>query len=147
MFTQNCRYQLHLNKATGVRPVSLSALSAHKPAGRRQRMGHRIMAAGESSTAAAPETSRSSKPAIFGVTEADEEITFIASEEDLHALENIGSELNTAISQLVVAERDLFNLVSAGAETDTLRRKQTERAEASSQLERRVGWRGAVVDA
>lgn len=87
------------------------------------------------------ESSKSSKPAIFGVTEAESEITVIASEEDLVALEQLGSEINTAISELVLAERELVTLANSGAEPNTMLTKTRERAEASSQLERRVSVR------
>lgn len=86
----------------------------------------------------APETSRSSKPAIFGVVEAEETITVIASEEDLAALEVSASEMDAAVRALVNAERELIMLAESGADPTAMKKKQLERAEASSLFERKV---------
>ncbi|GAB4823092.1 hypothetical protein N2152v2_010138 [Parachlorella kessleri] len=93
-------------------------------------------------------SSRSSKPAIFGIATMDEDdsqVTAIASEGDAAALESAANEMASAATRLVSVERDILAMLANAADVAALAAKQSERAEASSLLERRMAAMEAIL--
>ncbi|KAL4522614.1 hypothetical protein Ndes2526A_g01021 [Nannochloris sp. 'desiccata'] len=91
-------------------------------------------------------SSRSSKPSIFGAAVIDEmAIEAVTSSEDADELERAAKEMSEAASTLVRVERELIGLVESNADKSMLLQKQTERGEASSQLERRMAAMEAIL--
>ncbi|CAL5221418.1 g3605 [Coccomyxa viridis] len=95
---------------------------------------------------------KSSKPAIFGAAPAPDDggprrPLGSAREGDAVALEVAAAEMAQAASTLVAIERTIMSLSEKGADTTALVAKETERAEAAAQLERRMAAMEAVLAA
>ena len=97
-------------------------------------------------------SSRSSKPAIYGIVAAAEverlkPLTGANSQNDVQALELSAAEMAQAAAELVAKEREIISLRGRNADGKVLAAKETARAEASAVLERKMAAMEAVLAA
>ncbi|KAK9848494.1 hypothetical protein WJX84_004190 [Apatococcus fuscideae] len=95
------------------------------------------------------ESSRSSKPAIYGAPSSQEppRLQPVRRENDTRDLEKAAGEMAQAASRLVEIERNIVSLTEDGAGQQELTVKESERAEAASLLERRMAAMEAILAA
>jgi len=98
-------------------------------------------------------SSRSSKPAIYGIVAAAEVERLrplaggAASQSEVQTLELAAAEMAQAAAELVAKEREILNLRTKGADARTLSARETQRAEAAAALERKMAAMEAVLAA
>ncbi len=97
-------------------------------------------------------SSRSSRPAIYGIVAAAEverlrPLSGAASHDEVATLELAAAEMAQAAAELVATEREILRLRSKGADAKTLSAREVLRTETAAALERKMSAMEAVMAA